>query len=244
MDRNARKTNFKIFVGILIVILFFVMSLLVAGFLGGKVGESDADLRQVQQPVDPTQIKSAVNASPYLILVNKTHGVGRNYRPGDLTPVGPAVKGDQELRKTAARAFKQMIAAAEKAGCHIKVTSAFRSYALQEELYKGYVNKDGQEDAEHYSARPGYSEHQTGLAADVSAASVNYQLVQSFGTTKEGKWLAENAYRYGFIIRYPKGKEAITGYEYEPWHLRYVGTSVAAEMYQKGITLEEYLKDV
>ena len=121
-------------------------------------------------------------------------------------------------------------------GMNIWIQSGYRSYSLQESLYNKYVNRDGKLAADTYSARPGYSEHQTGLAFDLNSISDEFQ------DTSEGKWVNENAWRYGFILRYPKSKESITGYKYESWHLRYVGEDLAAKLYNNGdwITLEEH----
>jgi D-alanyl-D-alanine carboxypeptidase len=122
------------------------------------------------------------------------------------------------------------------------MTTAYRSYEFQSMLYNNYVAQDGQAAADRYSAKPGHSEHQTGLAVDVSCASVNFELRVAFADTKEGKWLSENAHLFGFIIRFPEGKEEITGYQYEPWHLRYVGLVAAEYIYVHELTLEEYLE--
>ena len=121
-------------------------------------------------------------------------------------------------------------------GLNIWIQSGYRSYNLQESLYNKYVNRDGKLAADTYSARPGYSEHQTGLAFDLNSISDDFQY------TSEGKWVNENAWRYGFILRYPKSKESITGYKYESWHLRYVGKDLASKLYNNGdwITLEEH----
>lgn len=124
------------------------------------------------------------------------------------------------------------------------MTSAYRPYEYQKALHDRYKQADGAVKANTYSAKAGYSEHETGLCLDVSSPSVNYNLVQAYGTTEEGKWLARNAHKHGFIIRYPKGKEKITGYDYEPWHIRYVGKTAAGEIYKKNQTLEEYLNKI
>lgn len=116
----------------------------------------------------------------------------------------------------------------------MRVCSGFRSYSTQKSLYQKYVKRDGQAVADTYSARPGYSEHQTGFAFDINRASM------SFEGTKEAVWLEQNAYKYGFIMRYPKGKESITGYQYEPWHYRYVGVERAQKLFSSGLTIEEY----
>lgn len=155
-----------------------------------------------------------------ILLVNKRHPLPPSF--GALDP-------------TAASALGELQAAALLEGYSIPTQSGFRTYNYQVTLYNNYVVRDGQEAADTYSARPGFSEHQTGLVFDVGAIDNNY------GNTAEGIWLREHCHEYGFIIRYPLGKEDITGYMYEPWHIRYVGVAAATEIYQRGITLEEYL---
>ncbi len=183
--------------------------------------------------------------SEYLILVNKHNKIDENYKPDDLvlpdSRASDRPDGNQYMRKAAAEAFNRIAADAKKEGHTIVITTAFRPGSFQKQLYDNYVRKDGREKADTYSARPGYSEHQTGLAADISSPGVEYKLTVDFGDTAEGIWVAENCHKYGFIIRYPKGKEKITGYGYEPWHLRYVGIEDAERIYDKGVTLEEYL---
>jgi D-alanyl-D-alanine carboxypeptidase len=135
-----------------------------------------------------------------------------------------------------------MVSAAKASGLSLNLQSGYRSYQFQASLYNSYVVRDGQAVADRESARPGYSEHQTGLAADLGGISVpSCNVAACFGTTIEGEWLAAHAYEYGFIIRYTTVKEAITGYENEPWHVRYIGTLLAGEMHHQGITtLEEF----
>lgn len=130
----------------------------------------------------------------------------------------------------------QLQQAAADNGFSIPLLSGYRSYDYQSDLYNQYVARDGVEAADRYSARPGYSEHQTGLAFDIGSIDNNY------GYTPAGQWLAQNAHTYGFIIRYPEGKESITGYMYEPWHVRYLGKDVAQQVYASGLTLEEFLQ--
>lgn len=132
-------------------------------------------------------------------------------------------------------ALEKLQAAANLEGYSLKLVSGYRSYSTQKSIYNSYINRWGREYTDTVSARPGHSEHQTGLAFDVGELSNNY------GNTKEGIWLKENCHRYGFILRYLKGKEDITGYTYEPWHIRYVGVEIATEIMSKNITLEEYL---
>lgn len=167
----------------------------------------------VNPSIEPTYVKG-------ILLVNKNHPIPKEFGGMDQSAYG---------------ALMDLQVGAGIAGYSIQMISGYRSYDYQAQLYQSYVDRDGKEKADTYSARPGYSEHQTGLAFDVG------ELDYAFGETAEGKWLYEHAHEYGFIIRYQKGKEQITGYTYEPWHIRYVGVKVATEIYKKGITLEEYL---
>lgn len=193
-------------------------------------------------------LDTMVNDSENLILVNKTHGLPADYEPDDMRLVKNRASNRpekyQKLRPEAADYFDQMTAAAKADGLTILMTTGYRSYSYQKELYNSYINRNGSNWTESYSAKPGYSEHQTGLAADVSCAAVGYKLTPAFANTPESKWLNENAHKYGFIIRYQKGKDDITGYQYEPWHVRYVGVKHATEIYNSNLTLEEYLREI
>lgn len=190
------------------------------------------------------------NPQNTLALVNKIFGLPGNYIPEDL--VRPKVQfsfGDAKLekslmRKEAAEAMETMFAVARKEGMELAAVSGYRSYARQETLFKAEVNHVGEEKALEAVAKPGTSEHQTGLTMDISSRSNQFNLNEQFGSTKEGIWLANNAHKYGFILRYPKGKEDLTGYMYEPWHFRYVGIKVATEIYKNSWTLEEYFDNV
>ena len=143
--------------------------------------------------------------------------------------------------KEARAAFEEMAAEALLSDYELVAFSTYRSFDYQRQLYERYVNNDGQEEADRYSARPGYSEHQTGLAFDIGEKHFEQHFARvSFGETEAGKWLAANAHKYGFILRYPEGKEKITGYMYEPWHFRYVGKELASKIYEANTTLEEY----
>jgi D-alanyl-D-alanine carboxypeptidase len=146
------------------------------------------------------------------------------------------------MRPEAAAALQQMFAAgaAEGAGA-MQIQNAYRSYAVQVNTHNGQVARLGQAKADILSARPGYSEHQTGLAVDVAALPSKCDIEACFGQTPQGVWLAANAYRFGFILRYPADKQAVTGYVFEPWHFRYVGIPLATEMHNTGVTtLEEF----
>lgn len=180
-------------------------------------------------------------------LVNKEYSLDENYAPEDLVKVDvPTVLENPEvnqLREVAADALKAMFDHAKESDVYLHARSGYRSYQTQVQLFQNYSDNHGEEAANRYSARPGQSEHQTGLVMDVTSESVNYQLEESFGETKEGKWLRDHGHEFGFIIRYPEGKEDITGYIYEPWHIRYLGIDVAIKVYESGLTYEEYLEE-
>jgi len=191
-------------------------------------------------------LHSTTDPSSLWVVVNKQHPLQPvSYAPSDLRypKVALRVPGatEMQLRDPAATALEQMFAGATQAGYQLQVSTAYRGYEYQTGLYNGYVSRQGQAVADQESARPGYSEHQTGLAVDIRAASNKCSLDACFGSMAEGQWLSANAYRYGFILRYPADKTAITGYEYEPWHFRYVGTLLSQEMHKQHIeTLEEF----
>ncbi|TCJ02895.1 M15 family metallopeptidase [Cytobacillus praedii] len=190
------------------------------------------------------------NPTNFMVLVNKEFSLPDGYTPEDL--VRPNVLfsfGDQDIEKAymrqdAATALEKMFEEAKKLGIHLFAVSGYRSYNRQIQVYKAEVNKFGEEKAALAVAVPGTSEHQTGLTMDLSSQSAKFELSEQFGETPEGKWIAANAHLYGFILRYPKGKEGITGYKYEPWHFRYVGKEAATIIYKKGWTLEEYFGTV
>ncbi|WP_062198036.1 M15 family metallopeptidase [Massilibacterium senegalense] len=210
--------------------------------------EKVSNTQQVQTNInkESESEKQELKKNPLLILVNKNHAIDQNNRPTDL--VIPKVRFPYEedvekkyIKKDAAEALAEMFQAAEKESLFLYGQSGYRSYERQVTIYNGNVQTMGEEKANAISAKPGESEHQTGLVMDITCEAVGFDVVEEFGETKEGKWVADNAHKYGFIIRYPKGKEEITGYSYEPWHLRYVGVKPATEITKKGITLEEYL---
>lgn len=190
------------------------------------------------------------NPENQLTLVNKVFALPEEYIPGDL--VRPDVEfsfGNQDVEKSymrqeAASALEKMFADAKSQEVHLFAVSGYRSYQRQDDNFHNKVNNIGEIEAAKIVAYPGNSEHQTGLAMDISSQSANFRLTEQFGETTEGKWLMENAHRFGFILRYPKGLETITGYIYEPWHYRYVGEKAAMEIYKNQITLEEYFNMV
>lgn len=186
------------------------------------------------------------NPASILVLVNKSHRLSSSYVPENLViPNVPFPFSEynpkKQLRQDAALALEEMFKNAKQNNITLYGLSGYRSYARQEAIFTSKAMQRGIEKANQFSAKPGESEHQTGLAMDVTCSSVNYGLTQSFGDTKEGKWVRDNAHKFGFIIRYQRGKEHITKYQYEPWHIRYVGKNAAKYIFDNNITLEEYL---
>ncbi len=174
-----------------------------------------------------------------LVPLDKQHRLPADCEPPDLVELPATVSvGTQYLRAEAARALLALFDAAARDGHALVVNSAYRSYQVQVETYSYWVRLYGQEQADRTSARPGHSEHQLGTAADVGARGL---FLEDFIGTPEAAWLAENAWKHGFVVSYPEGKEHITGYAYEPWHIRFVGRDVAAEVHRSGLTLREFL---
>lgn len=181
-----------------------------------------------------------------ILLVNKDYVLSSNYIPLDLEYINARVDRVDEkkfMRHRAAVYLRKMFYDAGKMGLELVAISGFRSYVRQEEIYNNSVNEKGLEYTKKYIAYPGTSEHQTGLAMDVSCKGLNYGLEEEFAYTKEGKWLEYNCYKYGFILRYPRECQHITGYNFEPWHIRYIGILHSTNMKKNQIrTLEEYLE--
>lgn len=181
-----------------------------------------------------TEIKEVENPDDLLVLVNKYNALPANYEPDDLVSLS---NGSQfKLRKVAAEAYEKLIGYAEQNGVEVLPFSGYRSYNTQKAIYNNHVNNNGREKADTYSARPGHSEHQLGLAVDIR--SKDYELKRL--TKEDAKWINENCSKFGFIVRYTKEDEFITGYMEETWHLRYVGVKVAKEVMSLGITYDEY----
>lgn len=173
-----------------------------------------------------------------LVLVNKYHKLSSDYVPSDLEILSSKYAvGTQKLRKEAKDKFMEMCDAAKEDGINIKAGSTYRSYSYQQGLYNRYVNRDGKKEADRYSARAGYSEHQTGLAIDI----LNGKNEFIDEDNKEYDWLVNNCYKFGYILRYTKEDEDITGYQFESWHFRYVGTDVAMVIKDTGLTYDEYM---
>lgn len=196
----------------------------------------------VEVEVFDTTTHSIDEASSLWVVVNKHRPLNPpDYEPDELVSVSLPSNYDPLLRQDAAMALGDLFADASEAGVSLVVHSTYRSYSLQQRIKRQSVERYGEEVSDGRSARAGYSEHQTGLAVDLTHSEGNCTLLACFGETDEGRWLAENAWEYGFIVRYPEGKTGVTGYVYEPWHLRFVGLELAAEIKKQGYpTLEEF----
>lgn len=173
-----------------------------------------------------------------LMLVNKYHYLPVDYNPTDIVDVKNwYCYGENQIKEEVYQQFIEMFNAAKEDGKKIIISSGYRTYEDQKETYNNYVDRYGTKKADTLAARPGFSEHETGLTLDITTGTATKD---TFEDTLEFKWLEENSYKYGFILRYPKDKEDITGYAYEPWHYRYVGVEIATKIHELDITFDEY----
>lgn len=224
------------------------INIIIASILMGTIGTASiTEMVHAKSNENKTINNREVNNKEYTVLVNRENKIEEDYMPKDL--VVPNIKflnkntTNKYLKKDAAIAAEKMFNDARKEGINLLGVSGFRTYRYQNSLYINKLKSVGKEEADKYVAQPGTSEHQTGLALDV--LSTEYSTLDAgFENTKAYKWLIENMSEYGFILRYKKGKNNITGYEYEPWHVRYVGKESAKEITEKNLTLEEYIKKV
>lgn len=202
---------------------------------------------------ETTPVQSTFDKTKYSIdqpgsiwwIVNKKRALPKGYVPADLTVPNVKLRLGKEAEqmqfsKTAEPALIDMFSAASKDGVALVFGSGYRSEALQKQFYDSYVAKDGKEAADKYSAVPGTSEHQTGLAFDATSVGEKCHLEICWANTREGQWVKNNSYKYGFSVRYLDGKETVTTYQYEPWHLRYVGVELATELHKSGQSMEEF----
>lgn len=225
------------------------LGMLIAGalLLSGCAPEpTPSPTKSVTKSATPTPTPTPTNDldSPgsFTVVVNKHRPLNPlDFEAADMTV--PVVVGNpysRPLRSEASAALDSMATAVNAAGMWITIASAYRSYDTQVSVFNDFVSRDGQAIAETYSARPGYSEHQTGLAVDLDDGS-GCLVEICFADTPAGQWLAANSWQFGFVLRYPNGFDSVTGYQFEPWHFRYVGTEVAVAMHNKGVaTLEEF----
>ena len=185
-----------------------------------------------------TDVKKTDTSKDELILVNKYNQLPKDYAPEDLTDISVQYcYGDNEVSNEVYQKYISMYNAAKEEDLYLIITSAFRDYEFQDQLWNQYAKSQGEEWADSVAARAGHSEHQTGLTLDIVTYNSN---MNDFENTDEFKWLQKHAHEYGFIMRYPKDKEDITGYDYESWHYRYVGVETATKIHELGITYDEY----
>ncbi len=231
-----------------------------AALLLAACGGGDAGVRVVVAPSTSTPAATATaeasacvafarTADAFLLrVVDKERGLPADYAPSDLQAIGDQWSAPgyaaQSMRDAAAGPIAQMLAAADAQGVTLRIRSSFRSYSTQQATFQFWINQLGEAQARRESAPPGNSEHQLGTTADVIGPSVGWELISSFGDTTEGQWIAQHAAEYGFAISYPRDGEAITGYIYEPWHVRYVGKPCAAEWQSSGLTLVRFLERI
>lgn len=176
-------------------------------------------------------------------LVNKKNALNSNYEPNDLVKVNvESTKDNIYMSEIAAENLENMFKAAKEDGINLYIVSGYRSSSYQNNLYYRSLKRRGREYTEKYVAQANHSEHQTGLAADISSESIGYKLISAFEHTEEGRWLDKNAYKYGFILRYKKDRVEDTGYGFEPWHFRYVGKDIAKYIYENNLILEDLYK--
>lgn len=242
----------KVFaLSILIIVILFTNG------CGGEPADQDVPTVKIENlPPDNFLLKRGAAVQEALnyhditsvtVLVNKQNSLPADYIPPDLVEVDIPFTFQEKaekrmMRKEAALNLEELFAAAKENGVVLYGVSGYRSYLTQKYLFEYFTRRDGSEEkANQISARPGESEHQSGLAMDITSQSVNFGLIESFGRTPEYEWLKDNAHHFGFIIRYPQDKEHITEYSYEPWHLRFVGKELATELYENNMTFEEYL---
>lgn len=200
-------------------------------------------------PTESTNIENIFdvhNLGSIFLVVNKKNPLPSDYVPNDLVEINALPKiNPLFLRKEAADAYFSLVMAAKNDGVHIVAGSSYRSFNYQNTLYNNYVNTHGKEESDRFSARPGYSEHQTGLCIDLvqgNGSYDGYNYTWRFENTDIARWMDKNAHKYGFVLRFPKGKEDVTGYYYEPWHYRYIGVyhaNILKTSFENG-TLEEY----
>lgn len=253
VQKNKKKKNKRsrlLIICTIILIIILISTIIVINKLNSnevKVstnnGTSTVEEKYIENEVESNNNNNTLDnkmSKSNILIVNKENSLDEEYMPYDL--VIPNIKADKEVkvRKEVASKLEELFADAKKDGINLVAISGFRTYDYQDYLYKNSVQTNGKNHATQYVAKAGYSEHQTGLALDVLCKEY-MTLDEGFEKTDAFKWLQSNMSKYGFILRYLKDKEDVTGYSYEPWHIRYVGVDIATEIYSKGITLEEYV---
>ena len=251
LQNNLQTTKKPNHWRLIIFIVIGLLLLLIPVFWIGQNkndGQKPENSQSAQPAFDKTQYSLDDPTSPWVVVNKKRPLTPKTYMPSGLRAPAMQLKGHKtaesmQLNTETARALETLVAAAQQEGLTFVLVSGYRSYNTQKTIYDSEVKGFGQSIADQESARPGHSEHQTGWAADLGRTDGDCEIEVCFADTPEGKWLATNSYKYGFIIRYAKDKTDITGYVYEPWHLRYVGTELSEEMHRTNIeTLEEFFE--
>lgn len=258
--RYRLTTQGKIFLGLVSLLLIIIIALIVM-FIGSLFSSTNND-KEIEinvpsttplvssQPIQttlPTPSYDTTSPESITVIANKKHSLG-DYAPTDLVEVSHAgSSGTQYMREEAAQALEQLLSAADQEGITLYAQSGYRSYSTQESLYNSYAARDGYAAADTYSSRAGYSDHQTGLAMDIMGENTRMNAsdrsdcpIEQCEGSPASLWLEEHAADYGFILRFPEGKEDITGYVYEWWHYRYVGIDLAKEIKASNLTMEEF----
>lgn len=258
MDFKNKKVNGAIFALLIIVLISGVLILgkdkiFTSGVANNVHLEDESNMvseeenEKISNNSEELEKLLTIKNDLLMMLVNRNNTLSSDYVPEELVLSEIDFVSYIETRylaKSTAEAAKAMFEAAKEEGITLLGASGYRSYSVQENLYTSRVINDGQEEADRYTAKPGQSEHQTGLALDI--LSEDYQdMDDNFDSTEAYAWLKENCYKYGFILRYPQGKEDITGFLYEPWHYRYIGNSeVAKDIMDRNLTFEQYIEEL
>lgn len=228
-------------------VLYIFCSIVIAAAIWATWQRLNHTIPGAKTGFDTSQYSLSDPTSPWVVVNKQRQLQPADYAPSDLVtpdiPLRPNITDNEKyVRSALAPSLKSLVSDAAKQGIQLNLQSGYRSYAQQVKLYNTYVRQQGKSVADKQSARPGYSEHQTGWAVDLgSVVNPGCDIHACFANSTEGKWLATNAYLYGFMVRYTADKTTVTGYEYEPWHLRYVGAALSQEMHKQHIeTLEEF----
>ncbi len=252
MDNKKFNSKLKMFISFFIIALVFSKAISMSPrmvkieeFREMETKKSQSKYLASTITVDDKKRSIVNNPDDNLVLINKDRYLPDGYKPKDLVVPDVDFSFDEDvdkryLRKEAAEHLEKLFKAAKKDGIELYASSGYRPYERQVELFNAKLEKDGEAEAKRLVAMPGQSEHQTGLAMDVTSREIKFLLEKEFEDTKEGKWIKDNSHKFGFIIRYPKEKENITLYSYEPWHIRYVGKD-AETIYKEKVSLEEFL---
>jgi D-alanyl-D-alanine carboxypeptidase len=233
--KTKPKLSWKLVAALFVIMVFIFV-------VGPRLQENNT-ASEASSGFNKTQYSINDPESPW-VIVNKGRAMPAGYVPSDLIAPNvtlrlPSTDPEMQIRTIAAASLQQMFKDAGAKGLQLMLSSGYRSYSLQATVYGSNVGLQGHQ-ADSSSAKPGHSEHQTGLAVDIEPISRQCEVETCFADMPEGKWLAANAYKYGFIIRYQKSQQNLTGYEYEPWHVRYVGKALSEQIHETNQTLEQF----